>query len=294
MQLDQSNLLQQQLDAQERILALEQQIAELREVRESGNRVELDLTEVFEPIREAVGQIALVRMGEISREITTELTRLVEADLPALDDSANATGATAPGAMRGGIDNGGAAGPGVGAGGCIRGRRACHPAERRQSRFAAAEQRRFRAGRAPRAGCGTRRQRVGEYCAAPGDGSTGGLALVTCERVTGGRPRTAGGCGGAGRRRRSLAFGGPGTAGRRVGDRTGEPLHAAAAHRRRRAGGDGSTAGAARRRSDQRTVKVPARRTGRPRLTAATVSAACRPLAAPARPSAFRLFPSSR
>ena len=111
MQLDRSDLLQQQLDAQERILALEQQIAELREVRESGNRVELDLTEVFEPIREAVGRIALVRMGEISREITTELTRLVEADLPALDDSPNATGATAPGAMRGGIGNSGAAGP---------------------------------------------------------------------------------------------------------------------------------------------------------------------------------------
>ena len=111
MQLDRSDLLQQQLDAQERILALEQQIAELRETRESGNRVELDLTEVFEPIREAVGRIALVRMGEISRDLTTELTRLVEADLPALDDPANATGATAPGAMRGGIDNGGAASP---------------------------------------------------------------------------------------------------------------------------------------------------------------------------------------
>lgn len=109
-QLDRSDLLQQQLDAQERILALEQQIAELRETRESGNRVELDLTEVFEPIREAVGRIALVRMGEISREITTELSRLVEADLPALDDSATATGATTPGATRGGIDNGGAAG----------------------------------------------------------------------------------------------------------------------------------------------------------------------------------------
>ena len=108
MQLDRSDLLQQQLDAQERILALEQQIAELRETRESGNRVELDLTEVFEPIREAVGRIALVRMGEISREITTELTRLVEADLPALDDSTNAA---APGAMRGGIDDGGAADP---------------------------------------------------------------------------------------------------------------------------------------------------------------------------------------
>lgn len=110
MQLDRSDLLQQQLDAQERILALEQQIAELREIRESGNRVELDLTEVFEPIREAVGRIALVRMGEISREITTELSRLVEADLPALDDSADATGAAAPGARPGGIDDGGAAG----------------------------------------------------------------------------------------------------------------------------------------------------------------------------------------
>ena len=106
MQLNRSNLLQQQLDAQERILALEQQIAELRETRESGNRVELDLTEVFEPIREAVGRIALVRMGEISREITTELSRLVEADLPPLDDSATATGD----ATRGGIANGGAAG----------------------------------------------------------------------------------------------------------------------------------------------------------------------------------------
>ncbi len=110
MQLDRSDLLQQQLDAQERILALEQQIAELRETRESGNRVELDLTEVFEPIREAVGRIALVRMGEISREITTELSRLVEADLPALDDSATASGAAVPDSMRGGIDNGGAAG----------------------------------------------------------------------------------------------------------------------------------------------------------------------------------------
>ena len=101
MQLDRSDLLQQQLDAQERILALERQIAELQERRESGNRVELDLTEVFEPIREAVGRIALVRMGEISREITTELTRLVEQDLPSLEDPTNATGGLAPGGMTG-------------------------------------------------------------------------------------------------------------------------------------------------------------------------------------------------
>jgi hypothetical protein len=38
-------------------------------------------------------------MGEISREITTELSRLVEADLPALDDSADASGAAMPGGM---------------------------------------------------------------------------------------------------------------------------------------------------------------------------------------------------
>lgn len=97
MQLDRNDLLQQQLDAQKRILALEQQIAEMQERRSSGNRVELDLTEVFEPIREAVGRIALVRMGEISRELTTELTRMVETDLPALDDPANAAGAADPG-----------------------------------------------------------------------------------------------------------------------------------------------------------------------------------------------------
>lgn len=102
MQIDRNDLLQQQLDAQERILALEQQIAALQENRESGNRVELDLSEVFEPIREAVGRIALVRMGEISREITTELSRLVEDDLPPLDDSADATGAAAPGGMNSG------------------------------------------------------------------------------------------------------------------------------------------------------------------------------------------------
>lgn len=96
MQLDRNDRLQQLLDAEQRILALEQQIAELQERRESGNRVELDLTEVFEPIREAVGRIALARMGEISREITTELTRLVEDDLTSIDDPANATGTLTP------------------------------------------------------------------------------------------------------------------------------------------------------------------------------------------------------
>ena len=41
-------------------------------------------------------------MGEISREITTELTRLVEDDLPTLDEPANATGTVSPGGMNNG------------------------------------------------------------------------------------------------------------------------------------------------------------------------------------------------
>lgn len=99
MQLDRTELLQQQLDAERQVRALEQQVAELQSRREIGNQVQLDLTEVFEPIREAVGRIALVRMGEISREITTELTRLVEDDAPNLERPADATGAVRPDGM---------------------------------------------------------------------------------------------------------------------------------------------------------------------------------------------------
>ena len=79
---DQDDLLRQQATDQDRILSLEQQLAQIQTNREVGNRVELDLTEVFEPIREAVSRIALVRLDEISRQITTELVRVVsEEDL---------------------------------------------------------------------------------------------------------------------------------------------------------------------------------------------------------------------
>ena len=79
---DQDDLLRQQEADQDRILSLEQQLAQIQTNREVGNRVELDLTEVFEPIREAVSRIALVRLDEISRQITTELARVVsEEDL---------------------------------------------------------------------------------------------------------------------------------------------------------------------------------------------------------------------
>ena len=68
-----------QMAATERIAALERRIEELS--RESGTRVELDLTQVFEPIRDALSQVTLVKLSEISEQITTELVRVVESDL---------------------------------------------------------------------------------------------------------------------------------------------------------------------------------------------------------------------
>lgn len=83
-QQSQDDLRRQQVADQDRILSLEQQLAELQDNRELGNSVELDLTDVFEPIREAVSRIALVRLEDISKQITTELARVVEEDLETL------------------------------------------------------------------------------------------------------------------------------------------------------------------------------------------------------------------
>jgi hypothetical protein len=69
----------QQVASEERIAALERRIEELG--REAGTRVELDLTQVFEPIREALSQVTLVKLSEISEQITNELVRVVESDL---------------------------------------------------------------------------------------------------------------------------------------------------------------------------------------------------------------------
>lgn len=69
----------QQVASEERIAALERRIEELS--LESGTRVELDLTQVFEPIRQALSQVTLVKLSEISEQITTELVRVVESDL---------------------------------------------------------------------------------------------------------------------------------------------------------------------------------------------------------------------
>ena len=78
-QRDRDAMQREQSAADERIAALEQRIEELS--RESGTRVELDLTQVFEPIRDALSQVTLVKLSEISEQITTELVRVVESDL---------------------------------------------------------------------------------------------------------------------------------------------------------------------------------------------------------------------
>ncbi len=90
-QRDRDTMEREQTAAEERIAALERRIEELG--REAGTRVELDLTQVFEPIRDALSQVTLVKLSEISEQITAELVRVVESDL-AVDLAA--AGAAAP------------------------------------------------------------------------------------------------------------------------------------------------------------------------------------------------------
>ena len=95
VQQDRDRLLEQQAAAQDRIAALERQIAELRQSPDRANSVQLDLTELFEPIRETVTRIAMVRLKAISHEITTQLTNAMAVEL---DDGmpVNQAAVTAP------------------------------------------------------------------------------------------------------------------------------------------------------------------------------------------------------
>ena len=78
-QRDRDTMQREQSAAEQRIAALERRIEELS--LESGTRVELDLTQVFEPIRDALSQVTLIKLSEISEQITAELVRVVESDL---------------------------------------------------------------------------------------------------------------------------------------------------------------------------------------------------------------------
>ena len=81
-------LVQEQTAAQDRIAALETQIREMQLSRLQENSVEIDLTEVFAPIREAVSRLAEAQMTIVARQISAEIAQRVDADVQNLNTSA--------------------------------------------------------------------------------------------------------------------------------------------------------------------------------------------------------------
>lgn len=87
----QEALLEQQTSAQDRIAALEEQILQLQDSRARENSVELDLTDVFAPIKAAVSRLAEAQMDLVAQEISAQVVRIVEADVQNMNVSAGAT-----------------------------------------------------------------------------------------------------------------------------------------------------------------------------------------------------------
>ena len=81
-------LMQDQAAAQDRIAALEEQIREMQLSRMQENSVEIDLTEVIAPIREAVSRLAEAHMTIVARQISAEIAERVDADAQNLNTSA--------------------------------------------------------------------------------------------------------------------------------------------------------------------------------------------------------------
>ena len=81
-------LVQDQAAAQDRIAALEEQIREMQLSRIQENSVEIDLTEVIAPIREAVSRLAEAHMTIVARQISAEIAQRVDADVQNLNTSA--------------------------------------------------------------------------------------------------------------------------------------------------------------------------------------------------------------
>ncbi len=86
--LNRDVLMQEQATAQDRIAALEEQIREMQLSRMQENSVEIDLTEVFAPIREAVSRLAEAQMTIVARQISAEIAQRVDADVQNLNASA--------------------------------------------------------------------------------------------------------------------------------------------------------------------------------------------------------------
>ena len=87
IQVDRNEMLAQQAWAQERIEALEQELVQLTETRDNGNTVEVDLTDVFAPIKTAISRLAEAQMELVAREISTEITAMVETDVQEVNAS---------------------------------------------------------------------------------------------------------------------------------------------------------------------------------------------------------------
>ena len=95
--LARQGFFQQQMAAQDRIAALEQRVAEFEQTRLEKERdratiVELDLKDVFLPVREAVARVTAARLEAIVQEITSELIRTAKVDLQAQFAAAGSVG----------------------------------------------------------------------------------------------------------------------------------------------------------------------------------------------------------
>ncbi len=85
--LHRETFLQDQAAAQDRIAALEEQIREIQLNRLQENSVEIDLTDVFAPIRAAVSRLAEAQMSVVAQQISAEVARLVESDVQNMNAS---------------------------------------------------------------------------------------------------------------------------------------------------------------------------------------------------------------
>ena len=86
-QLHREVLLRDQSAAHDRIAALEEQIREIQVSRLQDTSIEIDLSEVFAPIKAAVSRLAEAQMSIVAQQISAEVARLVESDVQNMNAS---------------------------------------------------------------------------------------------------------------------------------------------------------------------------------------------------------------
>ena len=83
-QMDREAWRLEQNSAQDRIAALEEQINQLQDSNARSNQVELDLTDVFAPIKSAVSRLAEAQVELVAQQISAEVVRIVETDVQSM------------------------------------------------------------------------------------------------------------------------------------------------------------------------------------------------------------------